>query len=206
MNLLMAVDLSESTRRIVATGTGIAQALSAKVWLLHVAEPEPDFVGLDVGPQTVRDTLAERFHREHLQLQEIAERMRQAGVETTALLVQGPTVETILQEAAKLHVKMVVIGSHGRSAVYKLLVGSVSEGVLHQAECPILVIPTHERPEKARLSPRKPGFSLVEPSSTPEPEYPVPGPGEFGSGEFGCAMARKCAATEGQIAPAKARA
>jgi nucleotide-binding universal stress UspA family protein len=60
-------------------------------------------------------------------------------------LLQGSIVETILKQAKKLDVEMIVMGTHGRGAVFKLLVGSVSEGVLRGAKCPVLVVPTHNR-------------------------------------------------------------
>lgn len=145
MKLLVGVDLSESTEKVVKKAEEVAKALSAKVWLLHVAMPEPDFVGFEVGPQTVRDSLSKEFHGEHRQIQDIADRLRKAGLDTTALLVQGSTAEIILNEASKLNIDMIVVGSHGRGAMYQLLVGSVSEGVLRKSACPILVVPTHER-------------------------------------------------------------
>jgi nucleotide-binding universal stress UspA family protein len=145
MKLLVAVDLSESTAKVVGKAEELGKGLSAKVWLLHVAEPDPDFVGLGMGPQTVRDATAKDLHGEHRQVQEIAEGLRQAGVQTTALLVQGATAETILAEASRLDVDMIVVGSHGRGAMYRLLVGSVSEAVLHKSAWPVLVVPTHER-------------------------------------------------------------
>ena len=145
MKLLVGVDLSDSTEKVVKKAEEIAKALSAQVWLLHIAEPEPDFVGLEAGPQSVRDSLAKGFHSEHFQIQKFADRLRQAGLHTTALLMQGATAETILKEASKLDIDMIVVGSHGRGAMYQLLVGSVSEGVLHKSECPILVVPTHKR-------------------------------------------------------------
>ncbi len=145
MKLLVALDFSESMEKIVKKAEEIAKALSAKVWLLHVAEPEPDFVGWGVGPQSVRDSLSKRFHSEHSQIQEIADRLRKAGLDATALLVQGATVETILRKTSELEADMIILGSHGRGAMHQLLVGSVSEGVIHKSECPVLVIPTHER-------------------------------------------------------------
>jgi nucleotide-binding universal stress UspA family protein len=145
MKLLVAVDLFESTEKVVKKAEEIAIALSARMWLLHVAEPEPDFVGLKVGPQTVRDSLSKEFQGEHRQIQEIADRSRKAGLDTTALIVQGATAETILNMASELNVDMIVVGSHGRGAMYQLLVGSVSEEVLHKSEWPVLVIPTHKR-------------------------------------------------------------
>jgi nucleotide-binding universal stress UspA family protein len=145
MKLLVAVDLSESTERVVTKAEELAKGLSAKVWLLHVAEPEPDFVGLGMGPQTVRDATARDLHGEHRQIQAIAEGLRQAGVATTALLVQGATAQTILTEASRLDVDMIVMGSHGRGAMVRLLVGSVSEAVLYGSARPVLVVPTHQR-------------------------------------------------------------
>ena len=145
MKLLVCVDLSESTEIIVKKIEEITKALPAKVWLLHNAVPEPDVVEFKVDPQAARESLAKKFHAEHRHIQELAKRMRTAGVDTTALLVHGATVETILKEASELEVDMIVVGSHGRGAMYQLLVGSVSEAVLHKSRFPVLVVPTHKR-------------------------------------------------------------
>ena len=67
--------------------------------------------------------------------------MRQAGLEATALLVQGPIVETILAEAKKMKVDLLIVGSHGFGALYDLVVGSSSRGVLKDTEIPVLVVP-----------------------------------------------------------------
>ena len=145
MKLLVCVDLSESTEIIVKKIEEITKALPAKVWLLHNAVPEPDFVDFKVDPLAARESLAKKFRVEHRQIQELANRMRNAGVETTALLVHGATVDTILKEASDLEVDMIVVGSHGRGAMYQLLMGSVSEAVLHKSRFPVLVVPTHKR-------------------------------------------------------------
>jgi nucleotide-binding universal stress UspA family protein len=145
MKLLVAVDLSESTQIIVDKVEEINTECPAQVWILHNAEPEPDFVEFKVDPLAARESLAKRFHNEHRQIQEIANRLRKAGLDATALLVHGATVETILKEASDLDVDMIVVGTHGRGAMHQLLVGSVSEGILHKSRYPVLVIPTHKR-------------------------------------------------------------
>ena len=145
MKLLVGLDFSEGTETIVNKVEVLADALSAKVYLLHVAESDPDFVGWEAGPQKVRDDVARKFHDEHRQIQKIASRFRSAGLDTTALVVQGATVEKILEEGSRLNVDLIVVGSHGRGVAYQLLVGSVSEGVLHKSQCPVLIIPTRER-------------------------------------------------------------
>jgi nucleotide-binding universal stress UspA family protein len=145
MKLLVCVDLSDSTEIIVKKIEELAKSLSAKVWLLHNALPEPDVVEFKVDPLAARESLAKKFHIEHRQIQDFAERLRNAGVKATALLVHGATVETILQEASDVDADMIVVGSHGKGAMYQLLLGSVSEGVLHKSSLPVLVIPTHKR-------------------------------------------------------------
>ena len=145
MKLLVAVDLSESTQIIVDKVEEINKECPTKVWILHNAEPEPDILEFKVDPLAAREALAKKFHNEHRQIQEIANQLRKAGLDAMAILVHGATVEAILKEASDLDVDMIVVGTHGRGAMYQLLVGSVSEGVLHKSRYPVLVIPTHKR-------------------------------------------------------------
>ena len=145
MKILVCIDLSDSTEEILKKIEELCQPLKAKVWLLHNAMPEPDTLEFKVDPIEARESLAKKFHQRHRQIQELAERFRKSGVNATALLVHGKTVDTILKEAADLDIDVIVVGSHGHGAVYHLLVGSISEGVLHGSSKPVLVIPTHER-------------------------------------------------------------
>ena len=145
MKILVCVDLSKSTETIVNKIEELTRSLSARVWLLHNAIPEPDTIEFKVDPIAARESLAKKFHVEHREIQKLAERLRKAGVETTALLVHGKTIDVILKEAADLDVDMIAVGSHGHGAMYQLLVGSISEDVLHRSRLPVLVIPTKKR-------------------------------------------------------------
>ncbi len=142
MNILVAVDLSPASESVVQIAASVARATGAKVYIMHCAEPEPDFVGYDAGPEVVRDQIAAEFHREHEQVQALANGLREEGMDATALLIQGPTVETTLKEARRLEAELIVVGSHGHGAVYDLLVGSYSAGILRKSEVPVLVVPT----------------------------------------------------------------
>ena len=62
--------------------------------------PDPDFVSYDVVPETEREFIAKKFRDQHTKLEEMADRIRKEGIEITPLLIQGPTVETILEQAA----------------------------------------------------------------------------------------------------------
>ena len=145
MKILVCVDLSDSTESLLNKIEKLCRPLNARVWLLHNATPEPETVEFKVDPIEARESLAKKFHQQHRQIQQMAERFRESGIDATALLVHGKTVDTILKEAADLDIDVIVVGSHGHGAMYQLLVGSISEGVLHGSSRPVLVIPTHER-------------------------------------------------------------
>ncbi len=123
------------------TAVKLARCEQGRLWLIHVASPEPDFVGLDIGPKSVRDWRAVQLREEHREIQQMALEIEQRDVDVTPLLVQGPTAETILAEADKLGVDLIVMGSHGHGALYHVLLGSISEAVLHKAPCPIVLVP-----------------------------------------------------------------
>jgi nucleotide-binding universal stress UspA family protein len=146
-NILAPVDFSRVTDAVIEMGAALAESFSCALWVLHVAAPDPDFVGYDVGPQSVRAGVAGKRHEEHRRVQEESARLRARGVNATALLIQGPTVETIVREAERLKADLIVLGSHGHGALYRSLVGSVSEGVLREASCPVLILPDR-RPER----------------------------------------------------------
>jgi nucleotide-binding universal stress UspA family protein len=108
---------------------------------MHVAAPDPAFVGWDPGPDVVRHQRATDLRDEHRQVQEFAEKLRARGIDTQALLIQGSTVETILERAEKLDADLIVLGSHGHGALYRALLGSISEGVVRKSACPVLIVP-----------------------------------------------------------------
>lgn len=141
MKILAAVDFSPVTEQVLGTLTRMAAALPTQVWLIHVAPPEPAFVGYEAGPDVVRGQVAAELHASHQQLQTLADRLRAGGVETTALQLQGKTVETVISEANKLPASLIVLGSHGHGAVYNMLVGSVAEGIVRESKVPVLLVP-----------------------------------------------------------------
>ena len=139
--ILCAVDFSDVATRVASVAGTMAMAFDARVVLLHVAPPEPSFVSFEPGPQSERDFRAAELRQEHRDLQTLAEALEAEGVTVEPLMVPGATVEKILDEAERLEADVVVLGSHGHSALYDLLVGSVAEGVMRKAKCPVLIVP-----------------------------------------------------------------
>jgi nucleotide-binding universal stress UspA family protein len=145
MRFLVAVDLSDATPPVIAMARHAAQASSSSLILLHVAEPNPAFVGYEAGPGVVREQVAHEYHEQHQLLHSHAEALRKDGIETTALLIQGQTAQCILKEAGRLSADLIIIGTHGRGAMFELIVGSVAHAVVRDTSIPVLLVPLRKR-------------------------------------------------------------
>src|SRR4030095_12752898 len=139
--ILVPVDFSDVTKRVLDASTSMARALRAKLVLLHVSEPEPDFVGFEPGPIAVRTNVARDFRKEHQKLDELRAQPAETGLEVHAFHIQGPIVDKVLDEAEKHGAELIVVGSHGHGALFEFLVGSVTSGILRASKCPVLVVP-----------------------------------------------------------------
>ena len=141
MKLLIAVDFSATFDSVIAYAGKLGSLLNAKIWLLHVAEPNPELVGREVASHELRDLAAKKFHEEHHQLQQAGDELRKAGLDCVALLIQGDAATTTLTEAERLGIDMIVLGSQGKSTVKKLFLGSTCEDVIKTSTIPVLVVP-----------------------------------------------------------------
>ena len=141
--ILVPIDFSDATTRVIDIAKHFATAFGSRLVLLHVTEPEPDFVGFEPGPLAVRQTVARDIKGEHQKLDALKASVDLPDV--LALHIQGPAIDKILHEAAEQQAGMIVIGSHGHGALYELLVGSVTAGVLKGAPCPVLVVPAERK-------------------------------------------------------------
>jgi nucleotide-binding universal stress UspA family protein len=141
MSILACLDLSPISSRVAEEAVKLARDLDEELVLLHVGAPEPDFIGYDVGPDTVRDAVANELRQEHRELEEWRQGAESAGVRARALMVQGPTLEKLLAQAERLAPRFVVVGSHGHSAIRDLIAGSSIQGLLRHSPVPVVVVP-----------------------------------------------------------------
>ena len=142
MKVLIALDLSVSSDKVIEAAKCILLNNNpTESWLIHVADPEPDFAGNKIAVHSDRMALANQFHEEHKSLQNTAKELRQENIDCIALLVQGSFADTILDKANELDVDIIVVGSHGKGMAKQLLVGSTSEAILESSKIPVLVVP-----------------------------------------------------------------
>ncbi len=140
--LLLATDLTEASASATDEAFELASRLDAS--LLVVSVIDPGSLLLPGGRFRVRvDQVRER--REKL-AQELVERGRAAGIEVSFLIWTGDPGDMIVEAAEAEHADMILVGSHGRGAVGRLFLGSVSEHVVRNAHCPVLVVRPREAP------------------------------------------------------------
>jgi nucleotide-binding universal stress UspA family protein len=143
-NIMVAVDFNDTLGKLLGYAEALALPFEAKIWVVHVAGPDPEFVGYEVGPQYIRDLRADELRDEHRQLQNISNMFLDKKIESAALLIQGSTVETVLNEAKKLHADLLIVGNHKHSFLHNLLSESVSLELLKNGNIPLLTIPIDE--------------------------------------------------------------
>ena len=138
--LLLATDLSEASSSATDQAFDLASRLGAA--LLIVSVIDPGSLLLPGGRFRARvDQVRER--REQL-AQALVERGRELGIDVSFLVWTGDPGDQIVEAAEAEHVDMVLVGSHGRGAVGRLFLGSVSEHVVRNAPCPVLVVRPRE--------------------------------------------------------------
>ena len=140
-NILVAVDLEVSSHQLINTAAEQAEKSDAKVWVLHIAAPEPDFLGNKVGPKYVRDYLIEDIKKEHKLIRQYADELSVKGIVAEGLLIQGPTVKMILEEIEKLQIDLLIIGHRTHSYLFRLFLGDNHTTLVNKATVPVLVVP-----------------------------------------------------------------
>jgi universal stress protein A len=132
--VLVALDLSESTAPALAAAEEIARLCRATLRVLHAVEPVP-YAGEGI---TVLDhgTLAEDAERAFRET--VSRHLTDPATEV--VVRRGPAIATIDDEAVAWGADLVVVGAHGRAPLERLLLGSVSEGVVNSLPASVLVV------------------------------------------------------------------
>ncbi|HEX9581241.1 MAG TPA: universal stress protein [Gemmatimonadales bacterium] len=133
--ILLAVDLSHALRPTFETALSLARLFDAQVRVVHVVEPLPALAEL---PVTLSDEAF--FADSEEQLQRALEPLLEQVAVPSAVL-RGPAAPTVAGEAAAWKADLVVVGSHGKGWMHRLLVGSVTEQLLNQLPTSLLVVP-----------------------------------------------------------------
>ena len=137
--IVVATDFSTASRAAFAAALDFARRDGTRLIVLHVMMPPSPFTGGDLpGSWLELEARARRDAERRL-----AASVRQAersGIATTGTLVKGAPAEVIVRVARREGADLIVMGTHGRSGLGRLFMGSVVAHVLGTATCPVLTV------------------------------------------------------------------
>lgn len=137
--ILCPVDLSDQSRHALDEAVALGRHYGAAVTALYVIPP------ISPVPATLEAPVAYVYTPEELDAIDAEVRAfvhaEEAGRAVEVSVVEGPVVGSILARAEALRADLIVIGTHGRSGVQRVILGSVAERVLAHATCPVMTVP-----------------------------------------------------------------
>src|SRR3954464_1761524 len=131
-NILLATDFDPITESALHYSLAIARRYNAKIYLVHVVRP--DLFG------DTRGTLDDAWRDAQRHMTDLLIAGHLEGVEHQVLVEQGDVWPVLARKMAELKIDFLVIGTHGRSRIGKLLLGSVAEEIFRQSECPVMMV------------------------------------------------------------------
>ena len=137
MRVLVPVDLSEESAPLLRVAAELPARVGGELIALHVYNPDNAAAALR-EERVFADLYVGRLRSE------LGYLLNQAGITGRGARVEvvaGDPVETIVTRASQLGVDLIVMGTHRRTSLSRLLVGSVAEGVLRRAPCPVVLVP-----------------------------------------------------------------
>jgi len=139
--IVFASDFSKASRKAFAAAVKTAKRARATLSIVHVLAPFLP-VGPDqyVGPETWEEIDAEARKWATRHLDGLAAKARAAGVRARVFLVQGTPAQEITRFAKRQRADLLVIGTHGRTGLAKLFLGSVANHVIASASCPVMTV------------------------------------------------------------------
>jgi nucleotide-binding universal stress UspA family protein len=143
--VLVPVDFSDPAGSLLAAAAEEARRRECGLFLLHVIEPIAEVAGFETDPEMMRLNAGQNFESEKrvetAQVNELSAKLQAQGLSCESSVRFGLPADEIIAAAKECGASLIVMGSHGHGALYHLFTGSVVNGVLKHAPCPVLVVP-----------------------------------------------------------------
>ena len=140
--ILYATDYSKASGRALDEAVNLAKQNKAELWVVHVIEPLATYVsGEDFGGAELYMRIEETTMRDaQASMTKLMQRLKRLGVKAKSLLLKGAPHEQIVKAARSKKADMIVVGTHGRTGLSKLFLGSVAGRVVSTAQCPVVTV------------------------------------------------------------------
>ena len=144
INIILPVDFSDATEKLTNGAIKFAKETVGKIFLIHVAPTDIGFAIGDMGFQYFPEVEQNEAKYELEQLNKLQQKIKEQGVDCEHLMKQGISGDIILEYAKDKNAHYIVMGSHGRSNMYDVFVGSLTKELTRKSQIPVLVIPIHD--------------------------------------------------------------
>jgi nucleotide-binding universal stress UspA family protein len=151
-SILVPVDFSDCSLAGLTYAVRFAKEVGARIIVLHVTDLGPVMMTTGCGDYDSPSYMEAARRRCGDQMQGFLKRVDFDGVPVETSAVAGYCPAAIYQAAAKEGADLVIISTHGRTGLRRALIGSVAEGTVRNAACPVLVVPSFSRKRKSGLS------------------------------------------------------
>ena len=152
--ILIAIDYNPTAQNIAETGYSLAKSMNAEITLLHVVADYTYYSSLDYSPimgfdsfsnlgMLQTDTVTELQSAAQKYLEKIKAHLGDPSIKT--IVKDGDSGDAIIDAAKELNADVIVMGSHSRRGLEKILMGSVAEKVLRNSRIPLFIIPVVEK-------------------------------------------------------------
>lgn len=139
--ILLPVDGSECSKRAALHAFSIARTYGGEIFVVHVIDIKEEFIA-----GTYYEGLLEKLKEGGQKiLDEIEKMAEEHGLKVQKIMKTGNEAKEILEAAEELKADLIVMGSHGKSALTEFLTGSVSERVFRHSKIPVLTVRIPER-------------------------------------------------------------
>lgn len=147
--ILCPTDFSALATAGVEHAASLAAREGAVLALLHVLAPLTAYVMPDMAGSVLVQFEEQAREDARQELRRLRDRIRGTGVRAHMVLVQGYTPDQITRTARRLHCDLIVLATHGRTGLTRVLLGSVAEALIRRAPCPVLAF-RPPQPARAR--------------------------------------------------------
>ncbi len=143
--ILVPSDFSASSDEALAVAMDMARVFRATIEIIHVFVPPIYVLPPPIDVVTLPLDTTRILAQIDASLVERGERVRAAGVECRTATLTGNPHQEIVRHAEEERIDLIVMGTHGRSGLEHVILGSVAERVVHKSKSPVLVVPSPER-------------------------------------------------------------
>jgi len=143
--ILHPTDFSRASAPALRRAVALARACRAPLVLLHVMTPPSPFIGEGTLPSSYVDLLILARRSARRQLAAALARAKRGRVRAQAIFAEGLPADAILRAARRTRADLIVMGTHGRTGVSRVFLGSVAERVVRESRCPVLTVRAHGR-------------------------------------------------------------